>query len=270
MTDEENIKNDEKLINEIENEIENENVIEITKINNNSPSNNSLSSDDIIIEVNTNNNINRFNTSTDLILSPSNDDDKINNLNLMLIMRKKSIKFDSECFEEMYEKTLWIIKITTIIKYSISFIIFVLSGLGVIKSKDLQEYILAFITFLIGLYGYNDHNKLQENITSLYQCVEFTNDIYDDINYFLFRSNHNLEALNIYIESIDDKLKMFDRNTRVNIPSKIKNKILDNNKIKDDDSSTHQKQIFIYKNKNKKSKTKKVKEKVKEKSKRKK
>jgi hypothetical protein len=173
----------------------------------------------------------RIDTIDDLIIAPSNDGDQIHNLNALLLSHRNSVKFDSKCFELMYEKATWINKWISRLIHIIGFITLIMSLAGVAGVKDMQPYILGTITLLFGTNGYKDHDHLESKVEALDQCVNFTNEIYTDINYFLYRSNHNVEALDVFVTAIDDKLKMFDRTTRLPVPINVKNNALDAVKV---------------------------------------
>ena len=169
----------------------------------------------------------RTDSMDDLIMAPTTDDDQIYNLNALLLAQRNSVRFDTKCFELMYDRSVKLNKWISRLIHFIGFITLMLSLAGVAKLSDMQPYILGTITLLFGMNGYKDHEHLESGVEALDQCVNFTNEIYTDVNYFLYRSNHTIEALNVFVSAIDDKLKIFDRTTRLPIPLKIKNKVLD-------------------------------------------
>jgi hypothetical protein len=209
-----------------------------------SPSN-SKSSGDIVIEISSRElkqlgspaiatrslNMRRVDSLDDLIMAPSNDYDQIFNLNALLLAHRNSVKFDTKCFEMMYEKAVWMTKWMNRLIHLIGFLTLILSLAGVAQLDDMQPYIVGTMTLLFGMNGYKDHEHLESGVEALDQCVNFTNEIYTDINYFLYRSNHTIEALNVFVSAIDDKLKIFDRTTRLPIPINVKNNVLDIVKI---------------------------------------
>jgi hypothetical protein len=168
----------------------------------------------------------RTDSLDDLIMAPSRDADQIYNLNALLLSHRNSVKIDSKCFELMYEKAVRLNKWISRLIHIIGFVTLILSAAGVVQVADMQPYIMGTVTFLFGMNGYKDHEHLESGVEALEQCVSFTNEIYTDVNYFLYRSNHSIEALNVFVSAIDDKLKIFDRTTRLPIPLNIKIKIL--------------------------------------------
>lgn len=167
----------------------------------------------------------------DLIMAPVNDTDRIYNLNALLLAYRNSVSVDSKCFEIMYHRAVWLNKWISRLVHLITLLTLLISGVGVISTIDMQPYITGSITFLFGINGYKDHENLESGVEALDQCVSFTNELYTDINYFLYRSQHSVEALNVFVSAVDDKLKIFDRTTRLPIPLVVKNNILDLVKI---------------------------------------
>lgn len=202
-----------------------------------STSSSNASSNEVILEIHTKNlNLTRNCSMGDLIMAPSNDSDQIHNLNALLVNHKNSIKFDSKCFEIMYNKAVLLNKWVSRFIYLTIFITLLLGLAGVAKINDMQPYIVGTITLIFGMNGYKDHEHLESGVQALDQCNTFTNEMYNDINYFLYRSNHSIEALNVFVSAIDDKLKIFDRTTRLPIPINIKSAVLDLIKIEKEES----------------------------------
>jgi hypothetical protein len=168
------------------------------------------------------------NSSLDnLIMGPTSDVDQIHNLNALLLAHRNSIRIDSKCFEHMHNYAVWLNTWISRLIHIIGFTTLILAGVGVTHATNLQPYIMATGTFLFGINGYKDHGQLESGVEALDQCVSFANELHTDINYFLYRSNHSVDALNVFVSAIDDKLKIFDRTTRIPIPLSVKNKILD-------------------------------------------
>jgi hypothetical protein len=176
---------------------------------------------------------NRVNSIDNLIISPESNLDQKHNLTSLLLSYRNSIKIDSKCFEIMYYQKL---KFTKRIKKCITIIgfsslVMVVFGLSSANRSVILEVLAALISLILGLGGYKDHESLESQVEALSQCMDYTEKINKDINSFIYRSNHSIEALNVFLTSTDDKLENFDRTTRIPIPLLVKELVMDNIKI---------------------------------------